>query len=306
MHTTLSIIIVNWNTQKLLLNCLASLYQDPFIDPLDIWVVDNASTDDSVNAIRKEFPQVNLIECSENKGFAAGNNLALKRTKSEYVLLLNPDTLAAPGAIRCLFDFMESQPGAGAAGPALINPDGTAQDSCFPFPSLSREFWRLLHLDTLYPYGIYDTKRWDHNQPRSVDVLQGACLMIRSKALEQVGLFDPNFFMYTEEVDLCYRLKKAGWSIFWIPAAQVIHYGGQSTRQAAPEMFISLYQTKVQFFRKHYGARSARHYKAILFFAASARILFSPLALLMKPPARARGLYLARRYIDLLARLPKM
>jgi len=268
--------------------------------------VDNASTDDSVAAVRQHYPQVKLIECSENRGFARGNNLGLERAKGKYALLLNPDTLVRPGALEHLLNFMESHPSVGAAGPYLLNPDETLQESCFPFPSLSREFWRLFHLDFLYPYGKYDMLRWDKTQPRPVDAVQGACLILPKEAINQVGVFDPDFFMYTEEIDLCYRLKKAGWDIFWTPAARVVHYGGQSTRQIAPQMFLSLYQTKVQFFRKHYGAWVTGVYKFILSCASLTRIVLSPLAWLQAPPARARSLSLARRYLDLLACLPKM
>ncbi len=306
MQTAVSIIIVSWNTRELLLDCLSALYQHPFSDLLDVWVVDNASTDNTPAAVRHRFPQVNLVECAENMGFAGGNNLALERTASKYALLLNPDTLVMPGAVQALFEFMEAHPDAGGAGPYLLNPDQTLQASCYPFPSVRREFWRLFHLDFLYPYGIYDMSRWSADQPRQVDSIQGACLMLRKETLGQVGLFDPHFFMYTEEIDLCYRIKKAGWNLFWVPAARVVHFGGQSTRQVALHMFISLYQTKIQFFRKHFGAWHASVYKTILACASLARIILSPLAWLQTPASREHSFALARRYLGLLARLPKM
>ncbi len=306
MEAILSLIIVNWNTREILLKCLSAVYEHPFSVDLEVWVVDNASADDSAAAVRQRYPQVKLIECSENIGFARGNNLALERARGEYVLLLNTDALVGPGAIAQLFEFLKTHPAAAAAGPYLLNPDQTLQESCYPFPSLSREFWRMFHLDNLFPYGRYDMSRWDPTQPRSVDCIQGACLMLRREALNQVGLFDPHFFMYTEEIDLCYRLKKAGWDLYWVPAARVIHYGGQSTRQVAPQMFLSLYETKVYFFRKHYGVLAARMYKLLLTCASLVRIALSPLAWLQAPPDRARNLTLARRYLDLLGCLPKM
>lgn len=306
MQTAVSVIIVTWNTRGLLLDCLSALYEQSFTQSWDVWVVDNASTDNTPAAVRRQYPQVNLIECSENKGFASGNNLALHHAKGKYALLLNPDTRVSPGAIQELFDFIETHPQAGAAGPYLLNPDQTLQQSCYPFPTLSREFWRLFHLDFLVPSAVYLMPRWDPTQPRLVDTLQGACLILRTEALNQVGLFDPNFFMYTEEIDLCYRLNEAGWQRFWVPTARVVHYGGQSTRQVAPHMFISLYQTKVQFFRKHSGVWAASVYKIILACASLARIVLTPLACFQTPPARARSLTLARRYLALLARLSKM
>lgn len=306
MEAAVSIIIVNWNTRELVIKCLSAVYEHPLSADFEVWVVDNASTDDSATAVRRQFPQVKLIECSENIGFARGNNLALERASGRYALLLNTDATVEPGAIMHLFEFMETHPAAAAAGPYLLNPDQTLQESCYPFPSLRREFWRMFHLDHLYPYGTYAMSRWDQSQPRSVDAIQGACLMLRGEALKQVGLFDPHFFMYTEEIDLCYRMKKARWDLYWVPTASVTHYGGQSTRQVAPQMFLSLYQTKIQFFRKHYGVMSARMYKLLLTCASLARLGLSPLAWLQAPPDRARSLTLARRYLDLLACLPKM
>lgn len=306
MPSTLSIIIVSWNTRSLLLNCLESVYQNLSADEGEVWVVDNASSDGSPAAVRQHFPYAQVIVNTENKGFAQANNQALERASGRYVLLLNADTVLKPGAIPQLLTFMEQHPQVGGAGPALFNPDGTLQESCYPFPNLGRELWRLLHLDTLHAYGKYDMARWNPALPRPVDTVQGACLILRRAALDQVGLLDPRFFVYTEEVDLCYRLKKAGWPLCWVPQAQVIHYGGQSTSQAAPTMFLTLYQTKVQFFRKHYGWFGAAAYKLILFVASLARLLFSPLAWLQKPPHRTRNLYLARRYVDLLANLARL
>jgi GT2 family glycosyltransferase len=302
----LSVVIVNWNTRELLLDCLTAVYEQPFPAGFEVWVVDNGSTDGSAAAVRREYPRVNLVECAENHGFARANNLALERVDSRYALLLNADTRIKPGALQQLFSFMETHPRAGAAGPRLLNPDETLQPSCSPFPTLGRELWRLFHLDVLYPYGVYRMETWDPERPRPVDSIQGACLLLRRVALQQVGCFDPDYFMYTEEVDLCYRLKQAGWERCWAPAARVVHYGGQSTRQAAPAMFLSLYGTKVLFFRKHHGQPAAWAYKCLLAGAALARLILSPLAWLQKPAARARSLTLAKRYRDLLAGLPKM
>lgn len=301
-----SIIIVNWNTHKLVLDCLTSIYANPPSVSYDIWVVDNASTDGSVQAIRLNFPEVKLIECSENLGFAKGNNLALTRSASKYALLLNSDTIVKPGALQHLYEFMEMNPNAGAAGPLLLNSDESPQPSCYPFPSLSRELWRLFHLDLLYHYSDYAVPGCDMGKPYPVDVIQGACLILRREALDQVGLLDPSYFMYTEDVDLCYRIKKNGWSLYWLPDAKIIHFGQQSTRQVAPQMFISLYETKVRFFRKHYGVMPTQVYKLILLCASIARLFFFPLACLQKSTARSQNYYLAKRYLDLLSYLLKM
>jgi GT2 family glycosyltransferase len=303
---TLSVIIVSWNTCELLTQCLNSVFESTKTIPLDVWVVDNASKDGSPDMVRRLFPQVKIIENPGNVGFAKANNQAIEQSSGNYVVLLNPDTIVKPGALDELAYFLDIHPQAGAVGPYLLSPDGSLQRSCYPFPTLSREFWRLLHLDLLQTYGVYDMSSWDHDTAQSVDAIQGACLMLRRETLDQTGLLDPSYFMYTEEVDLCYRIKKAGWDLYWVPQGKVIHFGGQSTRQIAPRMFISLYQTKVHFFRKNYGKLAVMVYKLILFFASIIRLLFSPFVYLSRKAIREQGLYLARRYLDLITALPRM
>src|SRR5688572_9666781 len=151
MSNMLSIIIVSWNTASLLENCLASILAGPPTSPFEIWVVDNASTDDSPWMVRKKFPQVHLIENRENVGFARANNQAIQRCMGKYILLLNPDTVVASGALQALVDFLDKHPEKGAIGPRILNPDGSLQISSHPRPTLFREPWRLFHLDALLP-----------------------------------------------------------------------------------------------------------------------------------------------------------
>lgn len=300
----LSIIIVNWNTRDLLAQCLASVYAYPPEGEFEVFVVDNASTDDSTQMMRGWFPQVRMIENSENVGFARANNQAIQESTGCYVLLLNPDTEVQPGALKTLMRFMDAHPQAGAAGARLLNPDGTLQTSCYPAPSLSREFWRLFHLDVLYPYALYPMKRWLLESHREVDIVQGACMILRREALDQVGLLDEDYFIYSEEVDFCHRLRQRDWKVYWVPQAVVVHYGSQSTRQMAAAMFLRLYQGKVLYFRKHYGWLAAQLYKLILLAAALARLLLGPLAWLEHPPQRQRYLALAGHYRRLIRALP--
>jgi GT2 family glycosyltransferase len=305
----LSIIIVNWNTCSLLERCLASVWKDVRIaDGLQVetFVVDNASTDESVSMVRTRFPQVKLIENQDNGGFARANNQAIRASQGRYVLLLNPDTEVRPSALETLIRFMDAHPDAGAAGSRLLNSDGTLQRSAHPLPTLSREFWRLFHLDALWSYSCYRMGQWDEKEPREVEVVKGACLILRREALKQVGLLDESYFIYSEEVDLCYRLHQAGWRVYWVPQAVVMHYGGQSTRQTAGEMFIRLYQGKLFYFRKHYGRGTFRAYKLLLLFASLARLCMSPLAWLERPPERQRHLTLASYYSRLIRSLPKL
>lgn len=302
----LSIIIVSWNTSALLGACLQSVFAQPPSGPFDVWVVDNASTDDSVSMLRRRFPAVRLLANDRNVGFAEANNQAIERSSGEYILLLNPDTELKPLAIDTLVQFLDQRPQAGAAGARLLNPDGSLQLSCHPTPTLGREFWRMFHLDFLYQYAHYPVDKWDKERPREVDVLQGAALMLRREALDQVGLLDERYFMYSEEVDLCYRLQKANWPLFWVPQAKVLHYGGQSTQLVASDMFLQLYQAKLLYFRKHYGALTANGYKLILALSSLGRLIILPLALLQPEVQRNRNLTLGRRYQQLLALLGRL
>ena len=306
----LSIIIVNWNTRELLAGCLEAVQGDlPSIAHIstETFVVDNASTDGSAAMVRGRFPWVTLLENSANTGFAGGNNLAFRECNGRYILLLNPDTEIRPGGLAALLEFMESNPEAGAAGARLLNSDGSLQQSCYRAPTPGRELWLLFHLDKLFPgYVTYSMAKWDTDQPRRVDVLKGACILLRREVIDQEHLFDEEYFMYSEEVDLCHRTHTAGWSLHWVPQAQVVHHEGQSTRQAAASMFLHLYRAKLLYFRKNGGQGAARSYKLVLLAAALARLSVSPLAWLERPASRQRHLALANRYWQLLRLLPSM
>lgn len=303
----LSVVIVSWNTRELVRQCLHSLEETLSSSlSVEVFVVDNCSSDDSVEIIAREFPWVDLISSSTNLGFAGGNNQALVLCHGRYVLLLNPDTVVKPGALEILVRFMDEHADAGAASSMLLNPDGTLQHSCYPAPTLRRELWRLLHLDWLYPYGSYPMPKWDRDTSRQIDIAQGACLIIRHQVLDQVGLFDEKYFMYSEEMDLCLRILQARWNIYWVPSAEVIHYGGQSTEQVATVMFVQLFRSKVIFFRKHYGERRAQAYKMILLITSLVRLAFSPLILLEHPSKRRLHRDLVNRYRKLILALPSL
>ncbi len=300
----LSIIIVSWNTRDLLADCLDSVYAYPPNGRFEVIVVDNASSDGSPAMAQAQFPQVRLIAKEENIGFALGNNEAIPLCAGEYILLLNPDTVVKPDALESLVQYLERHADVGAVGSRLLNPDGSLQTSCYPAPLLRRELWRLFHLDALYPVGEYHMRQWPVDVPRDVDVIKGASLLFRRVVLETVGFLDGRYFMYSEEVDLCYRVRQAGWRLVWVPQSQVVHYEGQSTKQVAADMFMQLYRGKLMYFRKHYGRFAGALYKLILGAAALTRLLLTPLVWLQRPSARARNLQLARNYGRLLAALP--
>lgn len=305
----LSIIIVNWNTRDLLADCLASVAVEVAALPagqVETLVVDNASSDGSVALLQSHFPWVQLIQNATNVGFAAANNQAMAIAKGKYILLLNSDTKVLAQALAILVEFMEAHPEVGASGARYLNPDGSLQPSCYPAPTLARELWRLFHLDRFYPFGVYHMAQWSLLTPRSVDIVQGAALLVRRTVLDQIGFFDTAYFMYTEEVDLCERIRRARWPIFFVPTAMIIHYGGQSTRQAALPMFLQLYRSKILYFRKHHGAVATVLYKLILLGATLLRLVMTPLAWLETPERRRRHFTLAHHYRRLVMALPNM
>lgn len=249
-----SVIVVNWNTRDLLLGALAALPAALGNLQADTWVVDNASADGSLEAVRAGYPHVRLIANARNLGFAAANNQAIAASRGRYVLLLNSDTAACPGSIERLVRFADGRPAAAGVGPLLLNSDRSFQASFSDLPSFGRELLNASGLGRRlvrpsYPsYGPAASRA-----ARAVDCLQGACLLVRRAAIEQVGPLDEGYFMYSEEVDWCLRLRRAGWELWYLPDAAVVHHGGQSTRQRRAEMVRALYRSKVRFFRKHHG-----------------------------------------------------
>ena len=223
MSLDLSIIIVNWNTAVPLKNCLTSI-----TDAAEIIVVDNASADDSVAMVAHDFPRVRLIRNSENAGFARANNQGWRASAHEFVLFLNSDTRVPPDALRQLVEFMRAHSDAGACSPRLARADHSTQPFAFggdPTPAylLRRGFARLILHRTLHD--------WETREPQAVDWVSGACLLARRDALEQVSGWDEKFFMYFEDSDLCLRLRRAGWKIFYNPRVTITHLGGASLAQ---------------------------------------------------------------------------
>lgn len=296
----LSIVIVNWNTSAFLADCLASIERySPQCD-YEVWVVDNASADGSAQMVRERFPWVRLIENAENVGFAAANNQAIRESASCYVLLLNPDTVVHAGALQALVDFMVLHPTAGASGARLLNPDGSLQLSCQPRPTLLREAWMLLHLEKLLRLGSYNMDGWSTDAPRQVDVVKGACVMAPRQVLQQVGWLDEDYFLYAEELDLCERVRRAGYEVYWVPAVVITHHGERSIAQLAEPAFVQLHVSRHRFFVKHHGRASGMGYRMILVAASLPRVLLGVLAPLRSKGGRRDWLTKARRYRSLL------
>lgn len=274
----IGVVIVSYNTSALLRACLESLQQCTL--PLRIVVVDNASPDGSAELVRQAFPSCELICLDRNVGFAAGTNVGLRRlletdqqpgASVDRVLFLNPDTVVHPGAIEALAAFLAATPAAGVAAPRLLNPDGSVQPAAFRFPTLLMSLFDLFPPGEVLPGRLYHS-RWHGRYPEeptattpfAIDHPLGACFMARRSAIDQVGLLDEQFFMYAEEVDWCYRVQRAGWEIWQVPAARVTHVGGAATRQLRARMLVALYEARLHFFSKHYPARFIRWHRWIV------------------------------------------
>jgi hypothetical protein len=261
----LSICIVNWNVEALLKACLGSIFKETKGISFEVIVVDNHSSDNSVNMIKTDFPQVKLIENKDNAGFTKANNQAIKQSQGRYIMLLNPDTEIIDNALDKMIKFFGTRPDCGALGCKLLNTDGSLQRSCKTFPSLDVILYNSLFLDSLFPksrlFGKYFMTWWDFNDVREVDQPMGSALMIRKDVLDKAGLFDENIFIWFDEVDLCYRIKKAGYKIYFTPEARIKHHLSRSFKQwtSFPQIMRGTFlwrQSRNYFFRKHKGILS--------------------------------------------------
>lgn len=252
MSLDISIIIINWNTRQMLLNCIESLYRFDISARYEILVVDNGSSDGSVEAVRHHFPDVIVIANSSNEGFAAANNRALRVMHGRYALLLNSDTIVKENSLNVLYEFMESHPLIGICGPQLLNSDGSKQTSYGRFPTLMSEFMSKNFI-RLFPR-VYHNLYADHGCvcTKPVDFVIGACMMVRREALEQVGLLDEQYFFFYEEIDWCWRMKKAGWHVFYLSEAEVYHLGGGSTRVMSLRARSESWRSRYIFLIKRY------------------------------------------------------
>ncbi len=248
----ISFIIVNWNTRDILINCLNSIYKTAGDIDFEVCVVDNNSTDGSQEAIRKHFPEVNLIENNTNTGFAHANNQALEIMQGRFALLLNSDAILQEGAARSLLSFMNDFPGVGIAGAQLLNDDGSKQNSIDNFPSLETEVFNKSILRFFFP-NQYPGKSRSYQSPIEVDSVIGACMMVREEAMGEVGIFDEDYFIFLEETDWCFRMHRNGWKVYHVPDARVIHLSGHSKRKSPWESQIEYYKSLYMFFRKNRG-----------------------------------------------------
>jgi N-acetylglucosaminyl-diphospho-decaprenol L-rhamnosyltransferase len=272
--TDLSIVILNWNTRDLLAQCLASVYAYPPAGEFEVLVVDNASSDGSVQMVQEQFPQVRLIQNVRNVGFARANNQAILLSQGRYLLLINSDAIATPGATQSLVSLAEAEPHAGIVGARLLNRDGSFQASHTPFPTLGQEFLVLTGLGRLLKGPWFPSRGPEEGKGLQVaGYVEGACMLVRRQAFEEVGGLDEGYFMYAEEVDWCYEMKKAGWQVWYQPAAKILHVGGGSSQHRRPQREADLYRSRVRFFRQHYGDRAADLLKVQIYSLTAIKIV---------------------------------
>ncbi len=265
----LSIIIVSYNVAAYLRQCLESVsrIQDSF--SYDIHVVDNASGDGTCDMLRKKFPHVRLTALPYNAGFAKANNLALRQAQGRVMLLLNPDTHFVAGRLRGMLDYFDRNPGVGALGCKILNPDLTLQPSCYRFPTLGSIFGMFFFGSRFFDPFLH----LDENTVHDVDFVRGAFLALRREALEEAGFLDEAFFMFGEETDLCFRMRKAGWRVVYHPETVIVHYKGKSTEQLPGNMLPQRMRSTLLFFRKHHGPLSNVLLRMIISAGIGARIV---------------------------------
>lgn len=296
----LSIVIVNWNTQALLHDCLHSVCEGLGSLRAEIIVVDNASSDGSADMVRMGFPAVELLESKKNLGFAGGNNIALERAKGRYVLLLNTDTLVHGSVLPDAVAWMDQHLEVGVMGPRVLNSDGSVQASCSAFPSLRFLTLQTLGLTRLARWDAYRMTGWDRSTERHVDVISGAAMFVRTSAMREVGLLDEAFFFYGEETDWCRRFARAGWEIVFVPIKEITHFGNGSAAKLNHRRDVMMTEGTTRFHLKHGGFRAGIACFGILAAHNMSRAIFWSLLLMInRPGARVRAKHFARVVADL-------
>jgi len=243
---------VSWNSREYILPCVASIFETARSVPMEAIVIDNHSSDGGGLEVKKAFPMIRLIGNERNLGFARAMNQGLRQSSGRYALLLNPDTRVKEGAIERLLSFMETHPEAGVSGGQLLNWDGSKQNSIANFPSLATELLNKSLLRWMFPKRFPGKER-NSFEPMEVDSVIGACMIVRREAMEQVGSLDEDYFLFLEETDWCYRMKKAGWKVYHVPPAEIYHFQGKSAEREKKRARVEYYRSRYHFFKKNRG-----------------------------------------------------
>ncbi|KQC47974.1 glycosyl transferase family 2 [Geobacillus sp. Sah69] len=276
----ISIIIVNYNTPKLTIEAIESILKSKTKYSYEIIVVDNHSSDDSVHIIKGEFQNVVVIENKQNVGFSKANNQAIKLSKGRYILLLNSDTIVREDTIEKMIEFMDKNKKVGASGCKVILPNGELDWACHRgFPTPQASFYYLVGLARLFPksprFNQYHLGYMNLNEPHPIDCLVGAFMIVRREVIEQVGLLDEQFFMYGEDIDWCYRIKQAGWEIYYCPFTSIIHYKGASSQKKPFKIVYEFHRAMCLFHRKHYARKYPFIVNCLVYTGIAAKFILS-------------------------------
>lgn len=259
-EASLAIIIVNWNGLELLKACLRSVYKSRLTTMPEVFVVDNASSDGSSEMVEREFPQVRLVSNSDNVGFAKGNNQALRLASSDYMVLLNPDTLVLEDSFHKMLCFIESHEEVGALGCKLINATGECEPGGYRYPRLFSDLVAMIGWNLPWYRKFTDVQRKRNaERPGHVDWVSGACLMVRREVVKKAGLLNESYFLYSEDTDWCFKINKAGWQVFYYPEATVFHFWRSLQKRDAPVVLEHL-KSKYIFYLGNYGKRHAQFF----------------------------------------------
>lgn len=285
-----SVIIVSWNAKEHLQNCLRSLNDPGCKYTQEVIVVDNASTDGTVDLVEEQFPEVKLIKNSGNLGFARANNIGIRASSSRYVCLINSDVIVLENCIEKLIDFLDQHPNIGLAGPRILNPDRTLQPNCRHFPTIWNNLCQTLGLNYLFPKSAFFSepfmKYWAHDEIRKVDVITGSFWIVRREALEKVGLLDEDFFIYGEDIDWCKRFHNAGWDVVFYPESKAIHFGAASAANAPTRFYIEMQKSDLHYWEKYHGRIGQCSYAIIIFIRHLVRLVPLALVYLASPSRR--------------------
>jgi GT2 family glycosyltransferase len=272
-----SIVIVNWKTPELLARCLDSLNSDTGSDRFEIIVIDNASGDGSVEMLKSDYPGVQVIANDANLGFSKACNQAIPGARGGYVLLLNPDTEICENAVSALADFMDAHSDCGAAGPKVLNSDGSLQLACRrSFPTPEAAFYRITYLSHLFPnhprFSKYNLSWADPDKELEVDALSGSAMMVRAETIKEIGLLDEDIFMFGEDIDWCWRIKQAKWTVMYTPASVIYHIHGAASRKRVVGTTINLHKGMEVFYRKHLAQRYWAPFNLLVYAAIWTRM----------------------------------
>jgi GT2 family glycosyltransferase len=289
----ISVVIVGWNAKHYLELCLESLAKSRPRRSMEVLVVDNASTDGTVEMIEATFPWVKVIKSSENLGFAKGNNVAIRQAQGQYIALVNPDVIVFPGCLDGLADFLDQNPKVGNVGPRVFNPDMTMQSTCRRFPTLWNNFCSTTRLESLFKGNRFFAGEhmfyFPHDRTLAVDVIVGCFSMIRREAFETVGLLDEGLFMYGDDVDWCRRARNAGWEVMFYPGGQAIHDRGKITASYPVRFAVAQQRSVLHYWRKHHSFPGVLGIRAIMLFHHFLRYTFSLLSSLVRPNKKAQA-----------------